>query len=127
MTTEVFEDVYYGQVRPEVLALVPDSARRMLELGCGYGKMAAALKARQECQVTGIEYVQRAAECAAEHLDRVIVADCEQVDFETAFGSVEFDCVIAADVLEHLRDPEAMLLRLLPYLTSDAVIVVSIP
>ncbi len=118
---------YYEQERPEVLSMVPHHARRVLELGCAGGAMAAALKRRQGGHVTGVEYVAEVATRAAQRLDRVIVGDCEQLDLDAQFEPGEFDCVIAADVLEHLRDPEALLRRLKPFLCPDAALVASIP
>ncbi|MDQ6675556.1 MAG: methyltransferase domain-containing protein [Chloroflexota bacterium] len=119
--------IYYELERPEVLTMVPHDARRVLELGCASGKVAAALKRRQECHVTGVEYCAEPAAQASTRLDRVIVGDCESIDLEALFQPGEFDCLIAADVLEHLRDPESLLRRLQPFLTTDASIVVSLP
>jgi GT2 family glycosyltransferase/2-polyprenyl-3-methyl-5-hydroxy-6-metoxy-1,4-benzoquinol methylase len=118
---------YYEYERPEVVALVPSTARNVLELGCASGALGAALKRRQSCRVTGIEYVADVAQRAHGRLDRVIAGDCETLDFDALFEPGEFDCLIAADVLEHLRDPEAILARLKPFLSHDATVVTSIP
>jgi 2-polyprenyl-3-methyl-5-hydroxy-6-metoxy-1,4-benzoquinol methylase len=118
---------YYEHDRPEVVALVPLGARRVLELGCASGRLAEALKQRQDCHVTGVEYSAEAAARATARLDRVIVGDCESLDLDAQFQPGEFDCLIAADVLEHLRDPESLLRNLRPFLTQDAAIVVSLP
>jgi 2-polyprenyl-3-methyl-5-hydroxy-6-metoxy-1,4-benzoquinol methylase len=107
--------------------MVPLNAGRVLELGCATGRFGEALKRRRDCHITGIEYAPETAERARHSLDRVIVGDCESLNLEELFQSGEFDCLIAADVLEHLRDPEDLLRRLQPYLTCDASIVVSIP
>ena len=124
---DAFASIYCGQARPEVLAMVPREARRVLELGCASGILAATLKQRQECQVTGVEYLAEPAAEAATRLDRVIVGDCETLDLDALFQKGEFDCLIAADVLEHLREPESLLRRLQPFMTPDASIVVSMP
>ena len=39
--------VAYERARPEILVHVPESARRVLDLGCATGTTGAALKARQ--------------------------------------------------------------------------------
>ena len=41
--------------RPDIQALVPASARTILDLGCSTGALGAALKARQGATVVGVE------------------------------------------------------------------------
>ncbi|MGI8904139.1 MAG: class I SAM-dependent methyltransferase [Solirubrobacteraceae bacterium] len=116
----------YENPRPDVQALVPLHARRILDLGCSSGSLGAALKARQPAEVVGIEIDPGYAEDAAARLDRVIVADVEQV----ALPSLQvgtFDCLIAADVLEHLRDPWSALASMTQALDPGATAVVSLP
>jgi SAM-dependent methyltransferase len=119
--------IYFDQSRPEVLAIVPHHARRIVELGCASGWMGAGLKRRQECHVTGLEISVEAAARASTRLDRVIVGDCEQLDLDSSFEPGEFDCLIAADVLEHLRDPEQLLRRFQRFLAPGASLVFSLP
>ena len=47
---------YFGYPRPEVVALVPDTARRVLDIGCGAGRLGEAIKQRQQANVSGIEF-----------------------------------------------------------------------
>jgi GT2 family glycosyltransferase/tetratricopeptide (TPR) repeat protein/2-polyprenyl-3-methyl-5-hydroxy-6-metoxy-1,4-benzoquinol methylase len=116
--------IYYDMPRPEVLAIIPRTARRVLDVGCGAGNLGATLKARQPTEVVGIEVVPEIADIARSRLDQVIVGDIESLDLRLQAGS--FDCVIFADVLEHLRDPLSVLRR-----TRDCVnggkVIASIP
>ena len=66
---------YFEHVRPELLALVPDSARTILDIGCGAGRLGQAIKERQEAEVVGIERDEDAAQLARDRLDRVLVGD----------------------------------------------------
>jgi 2-polyprenyl-3-methyl-5-hydroxy-6-metoxy-1,4-benzoquinol methylase len=116
---------YYDFARPEVFELVPATARRVLEIGCGTGRLGEALKQRQTCEVVGIELNVDAARKATERVDRVIVGDVERLQPDFTDGS--FDCLICADVLEHLVDPAGFLVRARRWLTDDATIVASIP
>jgi O-antigen biosynthesis protein len=125
---------YFDFPRPELLALVPDTARRVLEVGCGAGRLGESIKRRQSCHVTGIERDPAAAERARERLDRVIVADAEEdrstdgsVDNALDFPPDSFDCLILGDVLEHFVDPERFLRRARAWLTDGAAVVASIP
>ena len=112
----------YERARPEILAHVPPSARRVLDLGCATGTTGAALKARQPAHVTGIELEPTYAAEARAHLDEVIEADVEQAQ---PHGT--FDTLIAADVLEHLKDPWAALRRYAGALEPHGTAVVSLP
>jgi len=114
----------YENPRPEVAALVPRDARRILDLGCASGALGAALKARQGAEVVGIEVDAAYAADAQARLDRVLNADVETLAPD---GLGSFDCLIAADVLEHLRDPWAVLARFAALLQPGGAAVVCLP
>jgi methionine biosynthesis protein MetW len=116
----------YENPRPEVQDLVPVSARRILDLGCSSGALGAALTARQGAEVVGIELDPAYADDARGRLDRVIEGDLETLDPD-GLGLGGFDCLIAADVLEHLRDPWAVLSAFAGVLEAGGTAVVSLP
>ena len=120
----------YGGDRPEVRALVPERARRVLDLGCSGGAVGAALKRERDVEVVGVEVDPGAAAAARELLDRVVEADSEKLlarpDAAAELGGA-FDCLIAADSLEHLRDPWSTLARAVELLEPGATVVVSLP
>ncbi len=116
----------YEAARPEILALVPPGARRVLDLGCASGALGAALKARSagEVEVVGVERDPAYAADARERLDRVIEGDLDTLE---APGLGRFDCLVAADVLEHLVDPWAALGRFAALLDPGCRAIVSLP
>ena len=117
---------YFHNVRPEVIDLVPQSVMRILEVGCAAGETGGALKRQNPSrEVVGVEYNDKAAQRAAKLLDRVFVGDSERLELPYPEG--HFDCIIYSDVLEHLRDPEALLKRHKRLLASDGMMVMSIP
>ena len=116
---------YFRQVRREVAALVPMTARRILDVGCGEGMLGRYLLERGADEVVGIEMHAEAAEHAAGHLSSVLVGDVETLPLPFELGS--FDCLILADVIEHLRDPQAALARLARLVAPSGVVVASIP
>jgi len=124
-TLHTVDASYYQYARPEIVNLVPDSAKKILELGCGEGHTGAAVKHRQEAHVTGVEMEHAVALAAADLLDDVRQGDLDSFDFP--WGESSFDCILAADVLEHLRDPWKVLRQAYRLLTPKGVIVASIP
>ncbi len=119
------EASYYEYPRPEVLERVPTWARRVLDVGCGAGCLGESLKQRQTCEVWGIERDERAACRAQQRLDKVLCADVETLGEQWADES--FDCVVCADVLEHLRDPLSTLRGFSERLTDRGSVVASVP
>jgi methionine biosynthesis protein MetW len=117
----------YENERPEVQALVPTTAQRVLDLGCSSGRLGAALKARQRCEVVGIELDPRQAADAQGRLDRVLTGDLEVLAGEPPEDLGHFDCLIAADVLEHLRDPWSVLASFAGRLAPGGTCVISLP
>ncbi|QDU10762.1 glycosyltransferase [Gimesia aquarii] len=116
---------YFEFPRPEVVTLVPSTAHNILDLGCGSGRLGESLKQRQSATVTGVELDRFAAETAQQRLDRVIQNNIEALSEE--FQEAEFDCVVCADVLEHLKAPEQVLNKIANWLTPEGTIVASIP
>jgi SAM-dependent methyltransferase len=119
----------YENPRLPVQSVVPLDVRRILDLGCASGALGAALKARQPAEVVGIEVEPEYAKDAEARLDRVVVADLEALaarsDLEADLG--RFDCLIAADVLEHLVDPWTTLRVFAALLEPDGHAVISVP
>jgi methionine biosynthesis protein MetW len=119
----------YETPRAEIAGRVPATARRVLDLGCAAGGLATLLKARGDVEVVGVELDATYAEAARAHCDRVLEADAETLaaseDLETELG--RFDCLVAADVLEHLVDPWAALRAYARLLDPGGTAVVSLP
>ena len=116
---------YYGHERPEVVALVPKHARYVVDVGCGAGGLGRALKReRPHVEVRGIEIVREQAERARTVLDDVHVGGAEE---GMPAHWPRPDCVVFADVLEHLVDPWAVLRKWRETLAEGGCIVVSLP
>lgn len=118
-------DLDSGSVHADVVRMV-DAGSRVLELGPATGYMSRVLVDRG-CTVVGIEVDPKMAERAAEFCERVIVGDLDTLDLAAELGDERFDAIVAADVLEHLKDPLAALTRLRPFLKPDGCLVVSVP
>jgi len=118
-------DVDSDTTHATILRLVGKN-KRVLELGCGPGHMSRILNERG-CSVTAIEIDPIAAERASSFCDKVIVGDLDRLDLDCELDSARFDVIIAADVLEHLREPAAVLRSVKKRLQPDGCLIVSIP
>lgn len=117
---------YYGQNRKEMLAFLPAKAVSILDVGCGAGGFAKTLKAHHHnLHITGIEYDANAASKAKEHLDEVHQGDAEQLLKDLPKNS--FDVIFFNDVLEHMHQPEKVLLSSKHLLKNDGKIIASLP
>jgi SAM-dependent methyltransferase len=96
---------------------------RILDVGTASGYLGKIWR-RSGHYVAGIEYDAAAAEKAREYYDAFQVADVESFAFPYRR---EFDYIVFADVLEHLRDPAAVLRRCLPALKDSGKIIISVP
>lgn len=101
--------------------------RRVLELGCAAGAMTAVLRNHYDCRVTGVEYDARALEHARPFCEAAVQADLNNDTWPSRLPQQPFDTVLAADVLEHLRDPLHCLRQIHDLLGSDGELVVSVP
>jgi UDP-N-acetylglucosamine 2-epimerase len=116
---------YFEFDRPEIVDLVPAAARRILDIGCGAGVVGAAIRARQPAVVWGIERDAGAAEVARTRLDEVFVGDIEQLEMPP--DTAPFDCVVCADIIEHLFRPLATLRKIRTWLAAEGKLIASIP
>lgn len=117
----------YESPREDIVARVPASCRNVLDLGCSSGALGAALKRRGNVTVVGVEMDPDYAAAAARNLDRAIQVDVETFLARPDCPEAPFDCLIAADVLEHLVDPWGALARATELLSPGATVVVSLP
>ena len=116
---------YHDLLRPEILELIPVNATKILDLGCGTGTLGKALKERQKCHVTGIELNKEAAQTAQKNLDTVLTDNLNR--FDPAFFRIKYNCLIFADILEHLINPWKVLKKVASVLTDDGTVIISIP
>jgi glycosyltransferase involved in cell wall biosynthesis len=93
----------------------------VLDLGCSDGRLAERIRAMGH-EVTGVDIEKH--EGVGERVDRFIEAD---LDDGLPPGLGTFDVVLAADVFEHVRDPEALLAECRRHLERGGVVLASIP
>lgn len=123
--TDAGKNDYFRQERRDVEALVPKDVLKILDVGCGEGILGRRLLAKGAREVFGIELTPNVCEIAKENLTGAICGNIEKIDLP--FDEGYFDCMIFADVLEHLIDPQSMLKKLTKNLSDSGVIIASIP
>jgi 2-polyprenyl-3-methyl-5-hydroxy-6-metoxy-1,4-benzoquinol methylase len=96
---------------------------RILDIGTASGYLGKVLGGRGH-SVVGIEKDAAAGEKAKRYYDSFQLADLESYDFPY---QREFDYILFADVLEHLRDPASVLRKCLPALKESGKIIISLP
>lgn len=113
---------------PFVLALIPEQAQHIVEVGCGSGGLALALKSRRPgVHVVGLEPDAQAAECARGRCDEVLQCDIDAAGPEFFASLAGRDCWVFGDVLVNLRDPWRVLAEVAKVLSPGGCVVTSIP
>ncbi|HUI50072.1 MAG TPA: bifunctional glycosyltransferase/class I SAM-dependent methyltransferase [Acidimicrobiia bacterium] len=95
---------------------------RVLDLGCADGRLAELLRASGH-EVTGVDLHK--SDGVGERVDRFFEADLDHgIPAEVGGG---YDVILAADVLEHVRDPRRLLAQAEEHLGERGTIIASIP
>ncbi len=117
---------YFSHTREEILSLVPQSARSILDVGCGAGALGLRLQdLRPDRAIDGIELVKNVAPVGKYR--KVFIGNVERVMPDLARGKRRYDCVIFADVLEHLVDPWSVVAASGALVSPKGCVIASIP
>ncbi len=121
------EASYFAMARADYVAALPDSSEAsILEIGCSNGATGELALAEGKCRrYCGVELFSEPAAVARERLTEVVQGDIAQL--ELPWPAESFDALILSEVLEHLRDPWAVLARLRPLLRPGALVFASTP
>lgn len=133
--TKDIEDlhVYQRSIHPNertslsVLAQLVQQQTTVLDLGCGSGALGQLLLQANQCTCDGLTFNEAEAVHAQPHYRRVVVADLETCDLLAIFPTEHYDYIICADVLEHLRTPERVLMACQKLLKPAGQLLVSVP
>ena len=117
-----------------MLALTAERARladgqEVLELGCGWGSLTLYMAARfPQSRIVAVSnsasqrahILERAAERGLVNLE-VITADMNSFDVEAHLPGRRFDRVVTVEMFEHMRNWEALLSRVRPWLRDTGL------
>lgn len=114
---------YYRHPRMDLIDLIPDHVRFVLDVGCAEGAIGRYLKQHRTGIIcVGIEPDPTAAGEAQKDYDRVYVQPVENTVLPE-----RFDCIVCGDILEHLIDPQNVLKMFHAFLHDQGILVGSVP
>jgi SAM-dependent methyltransferase len=123
LSSQLYEDIDYKEFWNEktkskldvlehaiVCDLLPASGRRIIDIGCGFGRLADCYLDRfeQVVMLDGSMTLLRQAQQMVKDRAVYIAADANHLPFNRA----SFDCVLMIRVFHHLADSQAILLEL---------------
>jgi len=122
-----FNSAYIG-TRSDIVSQVPKGAAVVLDVGCSVGALGANLMAHHSgTRVYGIELDAAMAKEAEKVLHNVLNLDMDNTSIVEQYGKEFFDCIIFADVLEHLKDPWKVIEDASRALKPGGVIITCLP
>lgn len=116
------EFVFVPERIPLLAAAVGGPGKRVLDLGCRTG--AVTRHFLDGNHVVGLDVDRAALAKAAELGVETVVGD---VEARLPFPDADFDAVVAGELLEHLRDPAALVAEATRVLRPGGVLVGSVP
>ncbi len=108
----------------KIIACIENN-KKVLDVGCADGNLAEVMRSNK-CEVVGVEIDLESAHNARRFCEDIIVGDVESIELSTKYYNY-FDYILFADVLEHLKEPLAVLKKFKKYLKDEGYIVVSLP
>lgn len=117
----------YTGLRSDVISLIKEAPKRVLDVGCSNGLLLEYLKCHlNSTYVVGIEIEPELAKEASSRADCVIVTDLDTFSV-SCLDEAQFDLIILADVLEHTKSPDSVLKEILKSAKANAQVLISLP
>jgi SAM-dependent methyltransferase len=117
---------YYTGVRHDIVSMVPEDVRSVVEVGCAAGGTGKLLREIGVETLIGIDINPNLARLARQYYSQLIIGDAENLDTEL-ISTESVDCILYPDVLEHFRDPWNALRSHLRFLKPGGCVIASIP
>ncbi|EKQ52023.1 MAG: Methionine biosynthesis protein MetW [Methanobacterium sp. Maddingley MBC34] len=115
---------FFSPSHNKIIGLIGKN-KRVLDVGCSEGCLSKRLRLNG-CEVFGIEINKNAAQLAKSYCQEVFVGDVESIKLNSKYENF-FDCIVFADVLEHLKEPAVVLRSFKEYLKADGQLILSVP
>lgn len=124
-----YKDIPWEKADPkEIIFKLIKKESSVLDLGCWAGRFGEKLKKEKKCIVYGTDINKQAIELAKERLDLAFISDLRKPEtLEANLKGESFDFITAIEVLEHLAEPEELLVEIKKYLGKNGKLIVSVP
>lgn len=98
--------------------------KKVLDVGCATGYLSKKFR-EKGCYVVGVEIDEDAGFLARQNCNDVIIGDIESM--KLPYPNEFFDAIVCADILEHLKRPDLVLLKLKRHLSKQGFLIASLP
>lgn len=117
-----------GDTAPARVVRMVGTNKRVLELGAGPGSITRLLCEPGNCRITALEIDASAIGKLAPYCESVHQADLNDPAWpELVRNEGGFEVIVAADVLEHVYEPQSVLAGMKSLLNGNGYLVVSLP
>lgn len=119
--------VYRNSGNRALLALLDPACVTILDVGCGAGDNARLSRELGfQRKFYGITLSPAEREKASPSMEQCWIADVEESSLEF-LKELRFDSIMFSHVLEHVKDPTAVVSKFLPLLKTRGIILVAVP
>ncbi len=124
-----FDSLEQNSIDRIQLQMIPESCR-ILEIGCATGHLSEYLINEKKCRVTGVESDPDQAAVARQRGLEMISGNIDDPAVQAELDSLvtdsqPFDVVFMSQVIEHIAEPEAVLVKIRDWLAEDGMLVIS--
>ena len=118
----------HEQHNPDLLKLIPITAKKLIEVGCSSGALAREFKKLSiDSHYLGIEIDAGYAELAHRHCDEVTILNIEDADDVFWAAQSGREIWIFGDTLEHFKNPWRILEKIFKVIPENGMIIACIP
>lgn len=110
----------------KIISRIP-SGSVVLDVGCGTGMLGKYLGQHKQCVVDGLDIDPEAVALAKSKYRRTAVVNLERDCLTDIFKAETYDCIVMADVIEHLVHPEQLFQDVKQLLKPNGLLLFSIP
>jgi len=110
-----------------IIASLIEPGQSLLDLGMGTGGLGHYLSQRQAIVADGVTLNPAEAEIASTWYRQALVADLDHDKLTALVGDQQYDCIVCADVLEHLKTPANVLAQCKALLKPGGRLITSVP